>query len=581
MAGIFRVAFILLVVGPMTRAAGATPIPEELIKKCIDRGVEALRRTQSDDGSFVSGMYGSGATSLAALTLLECGVSGEDEQVRKAVAFVREDCPTMNRVYNVSLAIMLLDRLGDPNDLPLIQFMAVRLLEGQRPEGGWHYTTPEVSTDEADRVRELLRHRATLKTSPEGGAKSTRGDLDPYLIERLKRLQQRQTGSSGFDVDNSNTQFAVLATWVARRNGVPVDGALRRADIYFRSTHYQGLWGYEPNRPPEDRAANTCSGLLGIAAGAGVLREVRLKAGPDKDAKPRALPDPLKDLLVQGALTYVGRNLADMAITDGSASNNWNLYFLWSIERVGMIYSVPKMGGVDWYEVGAALILRGQKPDGSWPPSKIVAAPITSEVNTCFALLFLRKSNFAHDLTGLLKKQDQRVLHSRGEKNDEKPVEANESSNADRLAKELAAAKADRQAEIIDHLRDGKGAEFTAALARVIAQLSGSVQQKARDALAERMARMTAATIRVKLKDESAEIRRASALACAMKDDKTLIPDLITVLDDPNPWVVRATAVALRSLTGQDFGPSASASPEERTKAVAAWKDWWARTGRR
>ena len=40
-------------------------------------------------------------------------------------------------------------------------------------------------------------------------------------------------------------------------------------------------------------------------------------------------------------------------------------------------------------------------------------------------------------------------------------------------------------------------------------------------------------------------------------------------------WVVRAAAVSLRSLTGQDFGPSAAATADERAKAVAAWKAWW------
>src|SRR5262245_36223086 len=143
----------LILEGSSTRAA----VPDEAIRRAVDRGVVALRRGMGDAGQLPGGLYSSGATSLAALTLLECGVSPDDEQLRKAVAAVRADCPTMNRVYPIALAIMLLDRLGDPADVPLIHILAVRLLEGQKPEGGWHYATPDVSPEEAERLRDLVR----------------------------------------------------------------------------------------------------------------------------------------------------------------------------------------------------------------------------------------------------------------------------------------------------------------------------------------------------------------------------------------------------------------------------------------
>jgi hypothetical protein len=82
-------------------------------------------------------------------------------------------------------------------------------------------------------------------------------------------------------------------------------------------------------------------------------------------------------------------------------------------------------------------------------------------------------------------------------------------------------------------------------------------------------------TLRAKLRDPHVEYRRAAALACAVKEDRTLVGDLIAALDDRELLVVRAVAAALRSLTGEDFGPTASASPEELTKAIAAWKAWW------
>ncbi|HEY1380232.1 MAG TPA: HEAT repeat domain-containing protein [Gemmataceae bacterium] len=564
------VALIALILASSPSRAA---VPEAAIKRAVDRGVAALRRGMGDSGQLPGGLYTSGATSLAALTLLECGVRPDDEQLRKAVAAVRADCPTMNRVYPIALAIMLLNRLGDPADGPLIRVLAVRLLEGQKPEGGWHYTTPDVPPDEAERVRDLVRRRAELKTAPGESGPALPSDL----VERVGKLRTRQNGPGGLDVDNSNTQVAVLAAWVARRHGVPADFALRRAEAYFRATHVNGVWPYAPTGFPEDRPANTCAGLLGLAIGAGVVREAQMKTWPEgKNGRPPTLRDPLKDPLVQTAMNYVGPRVAQTAAAglEPEFSGSRTLYFLWSVERVGMVYGVAVMGGVDWYQAGATAILRAQQADGSWPDRATGLLAATSQVNTCFALLFLKRSNFATDLTADLRpRPKQAALHADGGKA-APPPEA-EVTAAERLAGELPSATPPRQAAVLAELRGGKGSEYTAALAHVIPKLAGDVQRKARDALAERLARMTVATVRAKLKDADAEVRRAAALACAMKEDKGLIPDLIAVLDDADAWVVRAAAVALRTLTGQDFGPAANAAATERAKAVAAWKAWW------
>src|SRR5262249_40220666 len=148
------------------------------------------------------------------------------------------------------------------------------------------------------------------------------------------------------------------------------------------------------------------------------------------------------------------------------------------------------------------------------------------EIDTCFALLFLRKANFARDLTTNLLSKDrnsQATLKAGGDVPGTSADPAVE-SDAERLARELKTAAPERQRKILEELRDGKGVEYTDALARVIPQLSGEVQQSARDVLSQRLARMTAATLRSRLRDSNAELRRAAALACAMKEDKDFIP---------------------------------------------------------
>jgi hypothetical protein len=577
-----RTALWLPAVWLVAIAPARADIPDETIQQAVDRGVAALRNRQANDGHF--GGYGSGSTSLAALTLLECGVGPEEECIRKAAEVVRGECPDLNRVYHLSLAIMFLDRLGDPRDVPLIQAMTVRLLEGQFAEGGWSYTTPDVDSKESQRLRTEAEKHPELKTKPDG-TKPAAPPLDPDLVERIRRIENRrgpaqgrigdgQTTTTG--IDNSNTQFAILGLWVARRHGLPVDDALRRAERYFRASHIQGAWPYRPNNETTGQPAMTCAGLLGLAIGAGVSREAKMRTTPEgkggqPSGPPPALRDPLKDMLVQAALNYVGNEVARAAVTGLDFTGpGRDFYFLWSVERTGVAYNLNLMGGRNWYQLGCGLLLRYQRADGLW------AGRYAPEIDSCFALLFLRKANLAHDLTTALRnKPSQATLKAGG--GDPPAAPAAEPSAADRLAGDLKTASPARQEKILEELRDHKGGEYTDALARVIPQLTGEVQRKARDALAERMARMTAATLRTHLRSADAELRRASALACAMKEDKSLIPDLIATLDDSDGWVVRAAAVALKMLTGQNFGPSAHATDAERAKAVAAWKAWWKR----
>lgn len=146
-----------------------------------------------------------------------------------------------------------------------------------------------------------------------------------------------------------------------------------------------------------------------------------------------------------------------------------------------------------------------------------------------------------------------------------------------RRAEELLAASGARREELLQEWRDSKGGEYTDALAYVIPQLSEPMQAKARKALAERLTRMTASTLRDMLRDDDAEIRRAAALACGQKKARGHIPDVLPLLEDEEPMVARAARATLKTLSGEDFGPRPDAGRPEHMLASAAWKAWWAK----
>lgn len=133
----------------------------------------------------------------------------------------------------------------------------------------------------------------------------------------------------------------------------------------------------------------------------------------------------------------------------------------------------------------------------------------------------------------------------------------------DRLSDALVRAPAGASNTLLVQLRDGKGTAYTQALAVAIPRLTGPVQQQARNVLMERLTRMSADTLRDKLMDASAEVRRAAVLACGRKVGLELVPELAGRLADAEPAVVQATRSVLRSKTGQDLA------------TIAAWREWW------
>src|SRR5262249_6612395 len=174
--------------------------------------------------------------------------------------------------------------------------------------------------------------------------------------------------------------FAMMALWVARRHGVPVDEALTQVEARFRRVQVaDGGWTYvvsgfqlEPSTP-----AMTCAGLLGIALGHGV------KKSPQKK-------DILSDAAVKKGLKTLDRMLGEFAQKKEARDNDF--YTLWSLERMAVVYDLKRIGDRDWYRFGSDLLVNSQNIEGSWTGKYRVA-------DTCFALLFLKKANVAEDLT--------------------------------------------------------------------------------------------------------------------------------------------------------------------------------------
>jgi hypothetical protein len=597
---------LLALVGLTAAQAPARAVDPAKINSAIDDGVNALRGMQRASGIWAHQHIG--ATALAGLTLLECGVASDDRPVLDAARAVREAGITCTHTYSIALSILFLDRLGDPGDVPLIESLGMRLLAGQNSDGGWTYDCPAISDEEERRLATQVKRTAELVARRElprsGAARRTVNDLSPEVRAQLERIGRaaaldRRRGGGGGASDNSNTQFALLGLWVARRHGLPVEDALLRVDRRFRTTRIANSgWGY---RAGERRATGTmtCAAVLGLAVAHGVAAEAGGKKNSGKDATMQA------GLNVLG---YIVRQPLGTARIYLSQHPGGQYYFLWSLERVCVTLSLPSLGKRDWYSWGAEYLLETQQADGTWHCDYGACA------DTCFALLFLKRSNLARDLTAEIKGQaedpGEAVLRATGVVGagppDAEPVPdspepeparaapikqplrperptppkpepaprptppapAGEGAPG-RLVADLPGASAAERASLLEQLRDGKGPEYTEALASVIVRLQGDAKTQARNSLARRLARMKEETVAEYLKDEDTELRRAAAQACGLKGLKGQVAALIGLLHDPQDVVAGAAHASLKALTKQSLGPD-----------PGAWEAWWKTQGK-
>jgi HEAT repeat protein len=114
---------------------------------------------------------------------------------------------------------------------------------------------------------------------------------------------------------------------------------------------------------------------------------------------------------------------------------------------------------------------------------------------------------------------------------------------------QLVGASPKKRESALSMLKDGEGVVYTLALADAIPKLPKEFQEKGRQALAERLSRMTPQTLRDKLNDEDVEIRKAAIAAAILKEDKSLLSDLSELLEDPNPAIAGLADEAIKALS--------------------------------
>jgi hypothetical protein len=134
---------------------------------------------------------------------------------------------------------------------------------------------------------------------------------------------------------------------------------------------------------------------------------------------------------------------------------------------------------------------------------------------------------------------------------------------ASRLAEKLVKASPVRLAQLLGQAQDLPQEVCIQAFARALPQVRGEGRDRVEEALVKRLVQLDADALRSHLQGNDLVLRRAAVSACAQREDKTLLPDLIGLLEASDQALARKALAELERMTGLHFDDA------------AGWRDWW------
>ncbi len=350
------------------------------VNAAVDHGVEYLLGKQSIDGSWPANKnlldHRLGHTALMTLACLKGGITVRDKQIRKAVAWLHTQ--KLTKVYDVGVLLMALHALYSPTDEKQIV---------EVDKYGHRKIKDPCLTDMSKKDRALMKKAVD------------------FLLKHQEGGHWRYPDKG---VDVSNTQYALLGLWAASRCGFKIPSKVWMDSLTWLVTsqertgrsvkllvnevrgNYRMAWTepakargfrYIPGGSPVEgkkpvSGSMTTAGMASVAICQDELWGSR-----------RFTPDmrKLSRRSIRDALAWMQDNF-DVQRNPGEPTGGWHYYYLYGMERAGIMARARFMGKHDWYKVGADFILSEQRSDGSWQRDQ------DPQIDSAFAILFLKRS---------------------------------------------------------------------------------------------------------------------------------------------------------------------------------------------
>jgi hypothetical protein len=201
-----------------------------------------------------------------------------------------------------------------------------------------------------------------------------------WAEKTTKALLGSQSGDFGYGTrsrgDLSNTQYGALGMRAAEQLGIDVPKSAWLALAKKTLGYTQSGFGFSyvsssKGAQPSGSMTSAGAAILSICVDA-------LRADGVSEKKLERFASARDH-----GLEWLGVHFS----VDRNEGGGWLGYYLYGLERVGSLCEVDRLGSHDWYNEGAAKLVREQRQNGHW--SLGGSGPVTS---TCFALLFLRRA---------------------------------------------------------------------------------------------------------------------------------------------------------------------------------------------
>lgn len=358
------------------------------VEQAIARGIAFLKTSDSPDSAI-----GGDSDELKLLTFIHGGVPESDAgfQALFTKCFDRK----LEKTYKVSLLAMCLEELDRVKYQDRIAQCGQFLLDNIKPNGGFSYGEPTAASPDASSGP----GKKDMASKPKKPAPINPDEKQKPEVVKHVHLKKTREGPEGQRTDNSNSQYGALGIRACHDAGVlfpketiekcrqywvnnqrtPENGDAKGKNVASGGKGGYG-WCYSEGELVCAKGGPAYGSMSAGAVGALCIYNYILGKDWKKD---KAVIEGMKWLDTNYSVTQNVGPCEIAPVPDG-----WLYYYLYALERTGLLYDTALIGKHDWYLDGYKVLLGAQKGDGSWDKSHF----IKPTWDTCFAILFLKRS---------------------------------------------------------------------------------------------------------------------------------------------------------------------------------------------
>ena len=362
---------------------------------------------------------------LVLFTYCHAGVPETDPDFKLLFDDMMKD--KLEATYCVALQAMVLEEVERVKYQKRILMCAKFLVDNQGPKGFWSYGSPSIYVEDVAYEMPKRKDVETSGSKDKGGVREYKtpqanGPKDKPVVKNKVKVKKDRDGEGH---DNSNTQYAALGMRACADSGIIIEEKVIDLAMKWLRDCQKAPAGAEEElieggvNGPEKPGARVQSGGGATVAGPSMVTRKAAPAGwcysdhADHEAYGSmtagavgslAIWDYIKDddlgkkqswksdKDVHEGLIWLSKSFSVTynpgTYEHGKKETNSKaqyLYYMYALERAGMLYGTEIMGTHKWYPEGAKVLIETQGANGAWG----------SAVDTCFAILFLKRATRA------------------------------------------------------------------------------------------------------------------------------------------------------------------------------------------